>query len=403
MKSSMKYAVIAILAGSLAGAACNTPVPSIRVSLSSMRQSCPSTECMKVSLTCPTVMWIKIMDPDSPDHPFLTQCTPVSFNSTRDMCSLASVDLIDKPIPVRHLEVQMALYPASEIPIAADQSLLCPDNVNFDATGYPVEQALASQPTPALGGVGWYDPGDSVVSVNLGCTDLSAINTSCTPSDLVTVSGTVEDFSTGAVLAADSSDADQLDVFVGEPRGVDAHYELSAAAAPELPRHDTGMVATWQNSLSLALTNFACLVVLEQVAQSTSTVTCKPLQMSPIALRGAWIDKKQLAEILGALGLKDFPSAGLTIGMVVGEDGRPVAGATVAAKLMPPSSVIYLSKDHTAFVAGATSESGIFVSTTAPFGTEFSTTQGVAAPMLIGIGGNIQDRVTVVILSPNGT
>ncbi|HEY0193163.1 MAG TPA: hypothetical protein VGC42_18730 [Kofleriaceae bacterium] len=405
----MKIATMLITLGGLGLAACSTPVPQLIIGLSgSESQTCPSTVCEKVKLLCPAVMSIKILDPSKPDRPFLSQCTAVARDGSQDMCSLASVDLQNAPIPVQHLEVQVALYPATEIltdPVT--QQLMCPDHIQFSSgTGFPVEQASPTTPSPALGGVGFYDPGDAKVEVTLGCTDLSAINTSCQPADLTSVSADVVDFDRHAFVT--EADAPQLDVFVGEPQGVDDHYELPANALHLLPRQPSATGDTaharWGDELSLKLTRFACAEVFQPVAQATPTVACKAVSRPPIGLRGAWIQRPQLTRLLDALGTKGFPPGGLTVGMVVDSAGAPVAKATVVAKSPDaPSTVMYLTDDSDSkFAPGSTGKTGIFLSADAPFGTEFSTSQGPAAATLLGFGGNIQDVVTVVILSPNG-
>jgi hypothetical protein len=65
--------------------------------------------------------------------------------------------------------------------------------------------------------------------------------------------------------------------------------------------------------------------------------------------------------------------------------------------------VAYQAKD-TEFSGAATSDLGIFVSTDAPFGTEFSTEVMVSGTRqtLTGIGGLIEGMATIVILRPAG-
>lgn len=404
----MKYVLSLITFGTfgtLGLGACSTPVPQLIIGLSdSSAQTCPSTQCQQVSLLCPAVMSIKILDPDHPDSPYLSQCTSVAIDGHNDMCSLASVDLMGTPIPVKHVEVQIALYPATEIPVdPATQELLCPDKIAFSAgTGFPVEQASSTTPMPALGGVGFYDPGDTKVSVTLGCTDLDAINTSCQKDNLYQVTADVTDFQKHA--AVEVGDNPQLELFVGEPTGVDDHYELPTDQLVLLPRigpadADATSSALWGATPSIVLNQYACVEVLEPVAQATPTVTCGPIS-NPLSLHGAWIPRMQLAKMLNAIGAKGFPSGGLTVGMVVDPSGAPVDDATVGAKAPGAGSatVMYLSEDFEKIDSGKTSGAGIFLSTDAPFGTEFSTSRGAGAPTAIGVGGNIQDVVTVVIL-----
>jgi hypothetical protein len=383
--------------GLAVGAACNTPTPSLHLLLAGPpAQACPSVDCAGVTMKCPTVMSIKIMDPGDPDHPYVSQCVQISPNRKQDMCAIASVDLDPVAIPVRDLEVQVALYPASSIQADANNKLLCPDHVSYaSATGFPIEQ----WPAPALGGNAYYHPGDDTVAVTLGCTDLDAINDSCA-APLVSVVATVESFETGLLVGSSSAGVDQLAVSVGEPHSIGDRYVLYASDIHPLRWQAGSNGSSWSDNLAMGFTKYSCVEVLETVAQSTATVTCRPAPASgDIKLLGEWVQKKQLDAILSALDPPEFPAAGLTIGMVLDEIGNPVAGATVSAK---QGSVMYLSGDRTGLIKDSTSAAGIFVSTTAPFGTEFSTSTGPGQPVITGIGGQVAGRVTVVVLRRNG-
>jgi hypothetical protein len=119
----------------------------------------------------------------------------------------------------------------------------------------------------------------------------------------------------------------------------------------------------------------------------------------PLGLLGELLEKPQLDALVSALKLSGFPPQGLTIGVVVDQVGDPVAGAVVTAK---QHAVAY--QTPTGFSGAATSSLGIFVSTDAPFGTEFSTDVMIngARQALSGIGGLIDGMVTTVVLRPAG-
>jgi hypothetical protein len=315
------------------------------------------------------------------------------------MCVVASVDLVTKPLPVRDLEVQVALYPATAIAVdPTNNSLLCPTTVQYStATGFPVEQA----PTPALGGHAFYHPGDQAVTVTLGCTDLDAINASCAGSKVVQVAASLESFK-DRFPVTDVSVVDQLEVSAGEPRAVDNMFELSPSDTSLLTLQINGNGRpTWEGEASSPLTRYACLKVRDNAAQSTATATCKLMTAGqPVELVGELLAKEQLDALLKALLLPEFPAQGLTVGIVVDQVGDPVPGAMVTAK---QHKVAYQATD-TEFSGMTTSDLGIFVSTDAPFGTEFSTevTVGGSRQSLSGIGGLINGMATIVILRPAG-
>lgn len=355
----------------LALVACHTPVPELRIALAGPpSQACPSTDCTLVPMSCASVMSIRIVDPADTSSRFLEQCVEVSPNRNQTMCALATVDLEPTLIPVRDLEIQVAVYPLAVIqPDPMKPDLVCPTKVDYStATGFPVEQA----PTPALGGHAFYHPGDDTVVVTLGCTDLAALNESCAISDLVKVTATVDDFDTRfPVMGGSPSLADRLTVSVGEPQGQGSTFVLNPGDTRLLERSDIGPIPTWGGDVELRPNKYTCLEVLENVAQSTATLRCEPATSGEhLALRGAWLAKPQLDEILTALDLAEFPGEGITIGVVVDDVGNPIVGATVSPRT---GTVMYLSNDRAGFVTDGTSGTGIFVSRDAPFGTEIST------------------------------
>jgi hypothetical protein len=386
----MKLAILV-----LALVACNTPTPKLRLALAGPpSQACPSTDCAQVPMSCKTVMSVRIVDPEDTASPYLEQCVQVPTNHNQNMCALATVDLDAAVIPVRDLEVQVALYPLSVIqPDPTNPELICPPKVAYSAaTGFPVAQS----PTPALGGHAFYHPGDDVVVVTLGCTDLAAINESCAISDLVKVAATVDDFNTRfPVMGGSPSLADRLRVSIGEPQGLDNTFVLDPGDTRLLERSGNGPIPTWGGEVEIRLNKYACLEVLENVGQTTATLRCKPVTSSDLLeLNGVWMAKAQLDEILSALQLVGFPDEGITAGVVVDDVGNPFVGAIVLPKA---GTVTYLSADRTRFVSGGTTKSGIFVSRDAPFGTEL-TASGAGRQPVSGIGGLVMGRVTIVVL-----
>jgi hypothetical protein len=397
----------------LAAAACETPTPSLQLAFAGgPSQKCPDTDCANIAMSCATVMSIRIIDPADPTAPYHSQCVYVPADLHHDMCSLARVDLGKTPIPVRDLEVQVALYPKSVIPIdPITDDLLCPTDVAYGATGFPLEEA----PSPALGGHAFYHPGDETVEVTLGCTNLDAINKSCASDSQVTVTATVDEFDSRFPVNASSPTADGLRVSVGEPRAQGGSFVLNPSDVHDLAAADVGAggggIATWvANIANLALNKFVCVEVLDENSLTPPVLRCRPASMTtPLNLTGVWISRQTVAKVLQSIStdpLPSFPPEGLTIGVVVDQGLSPAAGIVVTSSaasaagsdhLDTTGTVAYLSNDG-GLGGTATSAAGIFVSRDAPFGTQFSV-GGPGRPTVVGYGGLVAGKITVVILA----
>lgn len=384
---------------------CDPPSPSLHIRLTDgATQPCPSVDCTLVPLACPTWISIRILDPADPSAPFLSQCQEVPLNRKKDLCSIASVDLaVTEPLPLQDLEVQVALYPESMITTDPESGAdVCPSNIQYDAVnGFPIEIGQ----TPALGGRAYYRPGDDTVTVTLGCTDLDLVNDPvCVGTSTVNVAATVDDFDTRTSVVP--FEANRLSVSVGEPQFVASQYVLDPQDLSQLDRTVT-IPPAWGADVDRVFSAYACLAVLETAAQSTTTVTCQPASPSkPMyefpttgAPPGVRMVKATLDQILRAVPLSQFPPEGLTVGLVLDRDGKPLANQAVSAT---GGTVQYLSSDRNSVVGTMTSASGVFVSLDAPFGTVFSTTSGLPPETPTGIGGRIENKVTIVILRFTG-
>lgn len=390
----------------LAVAACETPVPTLQITFAGPpSQECPSTECDDIQMLCPAAMSIRIVDPDDSSKEYHWQCGELTPTPKADICPVFRVDLKPALLPVKRLEAQVALYPMAILPRDAtggylrDEAgeLACPRNVSYSAIGFPVEQA----PTPALGGRGYYKPGDSEVTVTLGCTDLSAINQSCAPENPVSVSATVEDFNTGIPVGTSSSLAARLRVAVGEPREQGGIYVLNAVDVYDLNVQGDGAVARWSRVVDLALNKHVCIEVIDENAQTPTTVRCSSVVAGKALddLHGVWISRDNVRRLLEAVadqasGFPDLPDRGLTIGVVVDELYNPLPDFTVMSST---GEVRYLSPDGKV-LGNATSESGMFMSDDAVFGTTFVAHGNKLLQTNVGIGGLIDGKLTVVIL-----
>ena len=383
-------------------AACDPPAPLLRIKLDDAEGLCPSSDCAMVPMTCRTWISIRVVDPSDPTAPYLSQCEEVPQDRKKDMCALASVELDTRKLPLTTLEVQVALFPEEMIgtdPMSGDP--ICPADTKYDATtGFPV----SSGETPAVGGRSFYRPGDDKVVVNLGCTDLASI-ASCGGAGSVTANAQVIDFDSGVTFVA------PISVSVGEPAPSDPFWVLPSSQLDPL---DPAPGQSWTGGRDNPFQSWACLAVLDDAPQSTTSVVCRaagagdtlvswPNPSDPIATKrassGVRLSKAALDQMLAALSLPSFPSAGLTIGLVLDKDGIPVENQIVTATA--PGAVLatvqYFGQPRTTVGGTKTSKSGAFVSTDAPFGTTFSASSGVGFPVA-HVGGAIQGKVTIVVL-----
>src|SRR5262249_15619082 len=157
-----------------------------------------------------------IVEPGDPTKRYLDQCMRVPRNKQHDVCALAQIDLAPDPLPVHDLAVQIAVFPESAVPADASGALMCPSVAYSYAAGLPIEEVQAR----VRGGQVFYHPGDTIVKVALGCTDLSAAQAgeSCNDPTAGAATATVDDFDTQAPVAVGQGGiAGSLFVWSGEP------------------------------------------------------------------------------------------------------------------------------------------------------------------------------------------
>lgn len=380
--------------------ACSTPTPQIVLGLADgPTQACPAN-CEDIPLPCDAVMSIRMVDPGSdpsdPKSRRFNQCVTVAPGPGSTICSLNSVTLESQPIPVRDLAVQIAVFPGSAVRVdPATGELVCPDVAYSSATGFPIEQAFA----PALGRQVFYHPGDTTVEIKLGCTDLTAAHAgeNCHNPAAGATRATVLDFNTQVPVPVGQGEvADDLFVWAGEPHIFQGRYVLRPAdlAAMQLEGNGT---PHWAAETSQSFDHYACVEVLENSAQSTALLHCTSADDASGELTGYWINRRTLDPILKTasqmLGGPDgLPDTGLTIGLVV--DASSGAGVKdVAVRTNGPGHITYLATGNITGL-NATFDSGVFVSTDAPFGTTF-----IAPGARPAIGGLVAGKATIVILT----
>lgn len=365
-------------------------------------------DCSDVAMPCPAVLSVRILSPSDPTEPYVSVCEPI-VQGRMDLCS---IDTIDLPAPATRiasqtLEVQVAVYAAADLPPdpndASQPSCEPATSLVFTPQGLAENAEPSGQPGPAIAGRAFYHPGDATTVVALGCTDEAAVQTSCLGADTVNVTATVTDFDTE--VSVPSTLADQLTVLFGEPQPITTstgtEYTLSPADTHELSRNMSGATPTWGGVIGEKLVQWACLEVLEDVAQATPSVVCKPVTagQQQVDITGMRLAKSTLDEILAVLHDTDFPSQGLVVGIVLDSLFNPVANAIVTSDDPSASSVTYLTANRLAVQAGGTSSNGIFMQTDARFGSTF-TAKGMLSinEITSGTGGLVEGKVTIVVL-----
>jgi hypothetical protein len=399
-------------------AACSDPSFALRFRVTTGQEAaCTNTSgaqvttCSDVTMQCRAVVSIRIFAPTDPTSPYISVCKELSGQP--NVCAIATVDLPQPAIPVngQTLEVEMAVYPFEKIstdPNTGD--LQCPTGLAFDARGFPVESVQPCMPSdlgdcppsPAIGGVAFYHPGDEETIVDLGCTDLAQLNDpTCTGESEVKVMAVVDDFDTD--VSVQSSVADHLSLYMGEPIATIAtdnstHFQLPLGVNP-LTR-STATAPTWTGTVTEPFTS-ECLQVLEDVAGATTAVRCQPFPATPMSIdaTGTRLTKEDLADIVQALGLVDFPDNGLVVGVVLDPLGNPVQNLQVMSST---GTVTYLSADRHSVTTTSTSSNGIFMSQDTPYADANGAISTFRTSTMLqsatGYGGLIDRKATIVIL-----
>jgi hypothetical protein len=390
-------------------AACGPPGPtSIDLAITNgSDQACPSQNCTAIPMPCAAVLSIRILDPDDPSAPYVSVCKPVTPDHDMDLCSIDSVELpSDVTLPDKTLAVEVAIYPASTLATDGSGNYICPTDVVYSAsTGFPSEVS----PSPSIGGRAFYHPDDSKTVVELGCTDLSALDApACTGGSGVDITASVIDFD--SQLAVTASLASSLTVSVGEPQpqpdmtGSGTVDGLAPADTRQLELTTSGTTATWVGTdLDVTLHSSVCLDVLTDEPETTAALTCRSVAAgsSSLDLHGVKLVKSTLDTVLDAFGPNtQFPDAGLVVGIVVDDTGQAAPGITVVPAAPAGAAhptIKYLSPDGNSYGAAPTTTNGVFVSTDAVYGTTWSAV-GNGGESAMAFGGLVEGKVTIVVL-----
>jgi hypothetical protein len=146
-----------------------------------------------------------------------------------------------------------------------------------------------------------------------------------------------------------------------------------------------------------------CVQVIGGQGANTAAVRCGRIDPAArtLELTGIFLPRARLGQILAGLGLTEPPAQGMTIGVLLDENGAPVAGYQI--RTSPGTLVQYLTPTNQVVPGGtATTSTGLFVSMDAPYGTDFRASQGEQVPRALGVGGRVHGKVTIVVLQLGG-
>jgi hypothetical protein len=384
----MRYLLVALALA----AGCKTPDLTLvyRVADGAFAQSCGTTSCEQVPMQCESVLSVRVLSPADPTVPYISLCQAVEPNNQHNLCAIGRVNLPVTELPREILEVQVTVWPKDAVTNPDTGELDCLRTpVTFDAAlNFPISG-------PAFGGRAFYYPDDTETVVLLGCTDQQSINApSCSGIKNIEVTATVLDFENLPFTVSDDL-GDRLTVSVGEPRADGNGHSLNSADSSPLLRTGEGATPVWGAGVDLELTSSICTEVLEDGAQSTTSLHCIEADdaTTVLDLPGIRMSKPTLDEILAALDVPTFPEAGMTIGVVLDPAGNPIPNAVVGATA---GSVLYLDEGRIAVNATATSSNGIFVSLDAGYGATFNASHQAEA--VSALGGRVRGKVTIVML-----
>lgn len=387
------YKILASAAALALGASCVPDGPlQLQLQLTTgAEQTCPATSCLQIPIQCEAVVSVRIFNPATPLAPYVRICEDLP--ATDNICGLNRMQLPVTNVPNERLEIQVAVFPKSGVP-RVDNQPVCPTNMQFSPTG----KATGLGQGAAIAGRAFYSPNDAQTVVDLGCADLTLVSgAACAGPIDVQVTASVNDFDSGVFLAP--ALADTVAVAVGEPKAQTSpltgnlEWSMASQNLTALSRTGSVPVPSWAGASPNRFRTSACINVLEDGAQSTSTVTCRAAAPTTanVEVQGYRLSRQSLAEILTTLRMVFFPDEGLVIGMVRDFQGNPAAGVQVRASA---GTVAYLSADRSTVSGTVTSRSGIFVSRSAPFDSTFSA-NGNVAPV---VGGLVLGKVTIVML-----
>ena len=149
---------------------------------------------------------------------------------------------------------------------------------------------------------------------------------------------------------------------------------------------------------SLGSEGTLCIEVINRRGANVPVLHCQRIDTEARAfdLSGIFLSTSRLAQFLAGLNQAEVPPQGLTLGVLLDEQGRPAEGYRIETS--PAEPVQYLSTNGQVVPGAiATTSSGLFASLDAPYDSDFRAYLGVTE-QAAGLGGRVNGKVTVVVL-----
>ena len=400
-----------VLAGAAMLSGCRSEAESFRLRLTWLQDGalgCPAADgaeatCSSIPMSCDARVLIRIVPDEIGGVPYYSQC--FRLTDPVDACALADLDILPSAIPNEMVRVQVAVWSEEQlatVPVSQLGDNGCPENLFFDGSGQPLVQVEEPFPVPALGGEIYFPVGDRrEAEVRLACPRHDWLDLEACRLDKPFVHATIRDPSSWATV--DPVEADKIEVRFGAPMPDGAGGWTLGAGLEFLERAPGSEGAVWSKRLEGELPDsVGCVEVFLREPGTTLAATCQDVAVvdGEVEVSGFVVRKGLVDRVLRALALDDVPAEGLVVGIVVDHLNVPVAGARVTVS--PATPIAYPTDDFDHIGLNATSSTGIFLATEAPFDTGWSamTASGVGDDGRAR-GGLLADHVTVVIVRMN--
>jgi hypothetical protein len=350
---------------------------------------CASSQCTSYGMACDTVVQVRITDAQTGDV-IDTLCDQVVGDNA---CNLFAVNGGGSflSLPPRMVRIQVAAWRREVlandsalsvgcIPDDEGEDFCCPADDIFDLQGVPLS---TFSPQPAFGGAAYFDitSDNSSVTIPLACPDPEQLNdpAECQLPDAL-VTAIVDDMENLVDRLTEEQARALFDISATEPRPQsdgDGNTFFVIQAGDKVPlalKEPIEATPSFQAFSSRRFGNVACVTILESGGGAETLSTCQNVvQPDPMVLSlfGHFLERDAVDQIKLALGLPALPDDGLIIGRVVDHEGAALAGVRVDSVLVD-ADVQYLNSDRTAPIGVETSSSAFFVSTDAPFNTQWT-------------------------------
>ncbi len=361
--------------------------------------ACPTgggvvASCATIPMSCDARVLVSIV-PRAGGVAYHSHC--YRLTGATDACALADLAIVpSSPIPNQMVKLQVAVWSEEQLAGLGLDPDACPEAPQFDDYGRPLVLAAPAL-VPALGGQILFPVGDRhVAEVELGCPRHDLLDLDSCRQGAPRIEATIRDPQSWASVPPEL--ADLIDVrFRAPTANGKGGWDLSpGGVTPLVP--SAGGELTWGGPLADEVPALGCLRVGFSEPRSTPAAICHDTAVTSglLAVEGFVVRKALVDKLLAALGVADFPDAGLVLGIVVDDRNNRVAGAKVTVN---DGTVEYPTVDFQHVGLDATSASGLFLSRDAPFDAVW---QGTSASGVgddhAARGGLIVGHISVVVV-----